>query len=196
MSDLVPIKDQLTEDLQKAKSEGKSRVGRIRQIIREAFAQTAAEVKEGSGEIRTIAKGTVSTLKERLELSPQSSEKNDWQYQFNRMKTSYQDLDQQSTVWYTAKILDWRQRLETRLNNLDSQLAERYGDRYQAFKLRLQPVTNWYFNTRVAAETAGTPSLEQMQTEFGNKVGELGQTFAQKEQEIKQRVKQFLQTRK
>lgn len=196
MSDLVPVQDRVSEDLQKAKIEGKNRVERIRQIIRDAFSQTVTEVKEGSGEIRTIAKGTVSTLKDRLELSPQGTEGIDWQYQFNRVKTSYQNLDQQSTVWYKAKILDLRQRLEARLNSLDGQLAERYSDRYQAFKLRLQPVTTWYFNTRAAAEAADAPSFEQMQTEFGTKIGELGQTFAQKEQQVKQRVKQFLQTRK
>ena len=200
MSDLVPVKvsvkDRLSEDLQRAKTEGKHRVERIRQIIQDAFSQTFAEVKEGSGEVRTIARGTVSTLKERLELSPDGSEGIDWQHQFNRAKTNYQQLDQQSSVWYSTRILDLRQRLETRLNQLDGQLAERYGDRYQSFKLRLQPFTTWYVNTRAEAEAAGTPNLEQMQTEFGARMSQLGQTVAQKEQQIKQQVKQFLQTEK
>ena len=196
MSDLIPVKESISEDLQKAKTEGKNRIERISQIIRDAFSQTLVEVKEGSSEVQTIAKGTVSTLKQRLDLAPEGTTEIDWQHQLNRAKTSYQNLDQQSSVWHSAKILDLRQRLETRLNSLDGQLSERYGDRYQTFKLRLQPLTNWYFNTRAAAEAAGTPSVEQMQTEVGIKVGELGQSFAQTEQQIKQRVKQLWQTRK
>lgn len=63
------IKDQVATDLQKAKAEGNVRVERIRDIVKNAVAQAIAEIKEGSGEIRVIAKdavfGVVDVAKEK-----------------------------------------------------------------------------------------------------------------------------------
>ena len=56
------IKDQITADLQKAKSEGKMRTDRIQGIVRDAFSQTIAEVKEGSGEIGSTVKQAFSKI--------------------------------------------------------------------------------------------------------------------------------------
>jgi polyhydroxyalkanoate synthesis regulator phasin len=64
-----PIKTKITEDLQKAREEGKLRADRIREIVQSAVSQTSSEFKEGSGEIREIVKEAVftviDTLKER-----------------------------------------------------------------------------------------------------------------------------------
>lgn len=55
------LKTKLTDDLQKAKEEGKLRTERIREIVQAAVFQTTSELKEGSGEIRSIVKETIST---------------------------------------------------------------------------------------------------------------------------------------
>lgn len=62
----TPLKTQITEDLQKAKEEGKLRSERIREIVKSAVAQASSEVKEGSGEIRVLVKEAVSTVIENL----------------------------------------------------------------------------------------------------------------------------------
>ncbi len=61
-----PLKTQITEDLEKAKSEGKLRSERIREIVQVAVSQATSELKEGSGEIRSIVKDAVSTVVENL----------------------------------------------------------------------------------------------------------------------------------
>jgi chromosome segregation ATPase len=61
-----PLKTQITEDLEKAKSEGKLRADRIREIVQSAVSQATSEVKEGSGEIRSIVKEAVSTVIDNL----------------------------------------------------------------------------------------------------------------------------------
>lgn len=61
-----PIKTQITEELQKAKEEGKVRSERIREIVKAAVSQSTSELKEGSGEIRHIIKEAVSTVIDNL----------------------------------------------------------------------------------------------------------------------------------
>ena len=61
-----PIKTQITEELQKAKEEGKVRSERIREIVKAAVSQATDELKEGSGEIRLIIKEAVSTVIDNL----------------------------------------------------------------------------------------------------------------------------------
>ena len=56
------IKTKITDDLQKAKQEGKLRTERIREIVQAAVSQTSSEFKEGSGEIREIVKEAISTI--------------------------------------------------------------------------------------------------------------------------------------
>lgn len=60
MSNLV--KDKITTNLDKAKSQGKIRAEHIREIVKDAVAQTVAELKEGSSEISLIVKDAISTV--------------------------------------------------------------------------------------------------------------------------------------
>ncbi|HEY9844603.1 MAG TPA: hypothetical protein V6D03_00230, partial [Candidatus Caenarcaniphilales bacterium] len=63
------IKEQITNDLQKAKETGQLRTERVREIVRSAVAQVGSEFKTGSGEIRSIVKdavlGAIAGLRER-----------------------------------------------------------------------------------------------------------------------------------
>lgn len=58
------VKDRISTDLQKAKSEGTLRAERIRDIVKAAVAQTVAEFKEGSQEIRSVVQDAISAVVE------------------------------------------------------------------------------------------------------------------------------------
>ncbi len=60
MSNLV--KQKITTNLDRAKSQGKIRTEHIREIVKDAVSQTVAELKEGSDEIGLIAKEAISTV--------------------------------------------------------------------------------------------------------------------------------------
>jgi hypothetical protein len=61
-----PMKDRISSDLQKAKSEGGVRADRIREIVRIAVSQSVAEIKAGSSEIGSIAKDAIATVIDNL----------------------------------------------------------------------------------------------------------------------------------
>ncbi|MBF2000177.1 MAG: hypothetical protein IGS38_05615 [Synechococcales cyanobacterium M58_A2018_015] len=57
-------KDQLTADLEKAKAVGSARLERVRDILRDAISQVMVEVKAGTGELRSIAQESASTMQQ------------------------------------------------------------------------------------------------------------------------------------
>jgi hypothetical protein len=59
--------EQIKADLRKAQQEGHLRSERIREIVRTAIAQSATELKQGSGEIRSIVKGTLAAVLESIQ---------------------------------------------------------------------------------------------------------------------------------
>jgi hypothetical protein len=61
------VKDRISTDLQRAKSEGSLRSERIRQIVKSAITQAIAELKEGSVEIRTVAQDAFSAVLENVQ---------------------------------------------------------------------------------------------------------------------------------
>lgn len=67
------FKEQITTGLQKAKNVGGSRAERVRKIFQDAWSQTASEFKEGTGELRSIAKDSTTTLIQTLTEKPQNS---------------------------------------------------------------------------------------------------------------------------
>lgn len=60
------IKEQISADLAKAKTEGSLRSDRIRNIFKQAIAAAVGEVKVGGSEIRHIARDAISTAFEQL----------------------------------------------------------------------------------------------------------------------------------
>jgi metal-responsive CopG/Arc/MetJ family transcriptional regulator len=62
------LRDKLLADLDQADREGKVRAERVREIVRDAVSQAAAEVQEGSSEIRTITKDAIATVAEWLQV--------------------------------------------------------------------------------------------------------------------------------
>jgi chromosome segregation ATPase len=56
------MKDRISTDLQKAKSEGTLRAERIRDIVKAAVSQTMSELKEGSVEIRSVVQDAITAV--------------------------------------------------------------------------------------------------------------------------------------
>lgn len=60
------IKERITADLQKARTESGLRAGRIREIVQAAVSQAVVELKGGSSEIRDIAQDAIAAVMENL----------------------------------------------------------------------------------------------------------------------------------
>ena len=191
------VKDQITTDLQKAKSEGKMRAERIQGIVRDAFSQTIAEVKEGSAEMGATVKETFSKVLETRNASDETAEKASSSSAKSMALLAFKALSLRLASRLYKELIGLPHqyaKLKNQAVNLDTNLTERYGDRYFAVKQRLENAAAWYNTTTAQAKTIEPNVLQQRQAEVENKLGEAGATFAKKEQHVKQQLKQLLQT--
>lgn len=197
------IQERLAADLQKAKVEGSVRASRLGAIVKDAATQAITEVKAGSGEIGAIAKETLSTVVANLG-EPEGVPATETTPQTNRFKvllfklfqTMKARLSQQFQKEYT-EVQQQVTQLKDRAANLDTNLTDRYGDRYTAAKQRLEDTGTsagtWYANTRVEAEAQGIDPLQQQQAQVDIKAAEAGTFVARKEQQFRQQLKGLLQ---
>jgi hypothetical protein len=81
--------------------------------------------------------------------------------------------------------------LKSQLLNLDEKLATRYGDRYAEVKQQWENLKTWYDQKKTEADATGTIPLHQKQAEIEDNFGEFGSVVAQKEQQVKQRIKEL-----
>jgi hypothetical protein len=172
------LKDRLKTDLQTIKAEGGTRTSRIREIIQSAATQSMTELKEGIGEIRTTASQSISTVAQTL---------NDAETSESSESPSF------STV---LKGIGTRlvNQLRSQLVNLDVKLTTQYGNRYETVKQRLGLFQAWYDQTKEKAEASGTDPVQQKQAEIELKIANQGTLVARKEQQIRQQVKEYLNT--
>lgn len=171
-------KDRIKENLEKAKVEGTNRAGRIREILQSAFSQTLTEVKEGSGEIRSIATQSIAVVIETI--NPQ----------FSTADPSEKSVKAQVLTLFQAI----RNRLTEQWQTLNTNLTTQYGDRYEAVKQRWNKMVIWYNNARANSETPLSDQLQQRQAVLEEKIGNAGVSIAQKEQQIRDRVRTLFQT--
>lgn len=245
-----PVKEQLAADFEKAKSASSVRFERIRQIFQAAFAQTVTELKQGTGEIGSIAKDSTSTLTENLknaqkpapqEVVPVEVEIQDEQAEApivadpvtevvaqpamaeevvieisspasqqtestpEGLLDSLKALTQQMVRSLKegeayATLQQQLTKLREQMLVLDGKLSDRYGERYerakQDFKQDVENTKAWYTDMKADANASGVNVLESKQAEIATKMGEAGATIAQKEQKIKQLLKELWQTAK
>jgi len=239
------IRERISEDLQKAKSEGGLRADRIKAIVKAAVVQAIAEVKEGSGEIGTIARDAIATVADDVKGKGQEaaeslrasvegavegiSEKRretiaqtqaqvdvlqgeiveqEQQLQsdiegalvkIEEASTQHEGTDFQAVI--AAVIANLRDsetfasmqaqyaKLKAKLAVLDANLAARYGERYEDVRKHLDNARVWYEDARTKMEQEGEAPVQQKQGEFEQKLSELGVALAQKETQIKERLK-------
>jgi hypothetical protein len=174
------LKDRLRLDLQSIKTEGSTRTVRIRQIVQTAAADAIVELKASVGEIRRIAGHSAHGVAQTL------------------------SSDETPTTASVVKGIRSRlaDRIKSQLVRLDAMLTTRYGvafgtrlrDCYSLFKQRLGLFRVWYENSRANAEAIGIDPLQQKQTEIELKIADQGTAVARKEQQIRQQVKELLDT--
>ncbi|HEY9598224.1 MAG TPA: hypothetical protein V6D33_11200 [Cyanophyceae cyanobacterium] len=194
-----PVKESISVELQKAKSEGKTRTERIQGIVRDAFSQILAEVKEGSGEIKLIVKDAVSENLEQVnpvdEKKEETADKTSSIHAKSLLLAIFKIVKSRLVTSIHQSYTEWPNqyaKLKDKAVDLDVKLAERYGDRYAAVKQRLEKGATWYKEATVQAKATETTVLEQKQAEFETKLSEAGATVAQKEQQVKQQLKELL----
>lgn len=181
-------------EIQKVQPEEKIQEKRIQDIVQNAFSQTFAELKEGSGEIRGIVKKSLSEIleivKETDEVREGTPEKAPSTNSKSVIVAVFKAIKNQLLTGLHPKYAE----LKNQAVNLDTNLTERYGDRYIPVKQRLEKAVVWYNTALAQAKTMEPNALQQRQAEFENKLGEAGTTVAQKERHIKQQLKVLLQT--
>jgi 7-cyano-7-deazaguanine synthase in queuosine biosynthesis len=118
-----PVKEKITTNLEKAKGEGKIRSENIREIVKDAVAQTVAELKEGSNEIRLIVKDAISTVISDLKGSgKETTEKITASIEGAITGSTYQR--QQAIAQRQAKLLEIQALLDQEQLELDQEISD------------------------------------------------------------------------
>ncbi|NJR50145.1 MAG: hypothetical protein HC780_11810 [Leptolyngbyaceae cyanobacterium CSU_1_3] len=194
------IKDHLATNLQKVRAAGGTRLTRIGGTFRDAAAQAIAEFKEGSGEVRVIAKDTLSTIVENLNETNQTKpQANDYEAQEINSEANSQGASATNTKTLIVTLFNTLKnrasvQFQSQMIKLDAKLLERYGDRYTTLKQRVGTFVTSYNAAKANAEATGTDPLQQKQVELEDKVGQAGASVARTEQQIRQQLKDLLQT--
>lgn len=128
-----------------------------------ALVAIATEAKQSSTEVHTLIEKIIATLRESK--------------QFTIVQEQYAKLRSQLAV-------------------LDERLAERYGDRYDQVKHQLEKYWEnakvWYEKNRTEVAAGKADPVAKTQVELGEKFAQAGSFVANKEQEIKAKIKDTL----
>jgi DNA anti-recombination protein RmuC len=182
MSDAT--KNRVTDNLQQLKSKGGSRLARIRNILKAAASQTVAEVKQGSGELREIATGTFSAV------TQNSAESNTQDPVTSEDLTLRQALQKMSVAFRDKFFAQFKHQAR----RIDSELAGRYGTQYRTARERLENASEQYRQAVETARASGSDPLQQRQERIDETASVAGASIAQKEHQLKQRLKSILRT--
>jgi ABC-type transporter Mla subunit MlaD len=128
-----------------------------------ALVAIATEASQSSADVKTILEKIVSTVRE---------------------SKQFATLQEQYT------------RLRSQLVGLDERLAEKYGDRYAQIKHQLEKywdnTKTWYEENRTEVEAGKSDPVAKAQDGLGEKFAQAGSFVAQKEREIKSKIKDAL----
>jgi hypothetical protein len=183
------LKTQIADQVAAAKSTGSTRASRIQAILKTAVSETVGEVKAGSQDFQAIAQDSFSTVVENFAEQPVAPEATLKQ----RLKAALLGLVKQFKFQAQSQAST---KVKQQWSELDAELHQRFGDRYQ--NLRSKAVENtkayvdnipgWNDNRR----TQGQTPLEQHQLQLEVVVGDLGSRVAKQETSLRQQLKQFL----
>jgi hypothetical protein len=196
------IKANLTENLQKAKATSGTRVARVGEIFKDAATQTVAEFKAGKTEMSEIAQDTIATVAATLKSSvpgveANPAEPNATEASQNGFTRLWQSLRQRLVnAWQRRSVIfeQYSAQWKTQRDHLDTKLTEEYGDRYTQTKQHVNTVVTAYSQARENNETPIADVLHQKQSDLETKLGEVGAQVAKTEHQIRQNLKNILQT--
>lgn len=173
---------QVSSNLQQMTAQSRTRLTRIRAILQEAAAQTFTEVKEGSGELRTM---TAEALKNAIA---------------QRHEADTVSTTGSPTPQVQSAIADFltaiRQRFQLQLAAADEKLTQRYGERYRMAQQRVRDTAQHYQEAIATAQAEGTDVVQPKQVQLERNASSVGVWFAQTEQKVKLRLRSLLQTAK
>lgn len=183
------IRDRFATNLKQAKVTGTKRASSIQKIIKEAALQTFAELKEGSSELGETAKDTLSSAasewKSRRDLEPVASEGTE-AYSVDKPARALSSLVQK------IKNQSSPEQIKERLANLDANLSNRYGQRYEEISQKRRDVLDWYNRTLATSEAEGSNFVQDRQDSLTQKASSVGASVARQEQKIKQYLRTIL----
>jgi len=84
-------------------------------------------------------------------------------------------------------------KLKAQLATLDEKLQDRYGNRYVEVKDQWENAKVWYKNTKAEADANGTIPLHEKESKIEGNLGNLGETVARKEHEVKEQLTDIIQ---
>jgi hypothetical protein len=182
------IQDRLKTDWQKAKATSSSRLERVRNIIQVAATEAVTEVKVGSGELGAIAQDSLTNVV------------SNWQLGLSQSSSSGEP-DATAPTTLKSRLLAvltklkeqiW-QRIQPRVVDLNENLTNRYGDRYETLKHQVETVKTKYVDARAKGEMPIAEAVQHQQTKLETRAAAAGEAAARQEQQIRQRVKDFVQ---
>lgn len=143
------------------KTESGTRSQRIGKILKDAFTQTSAELKEGYTIVRPLAAEMSATVAADLkEKRHQAS---------NQFKEAWGEEADPTPTWKrwqrvlkavaTAIKKTLAPPLQKQVSRVDTQFTDQYGDSYQSMKQGLRSLKNWYVKSTDAQESKETPPL-------------------------------------
>lgn len=192
-------KERIRVDFQKAKSLERLRAERIQSIIQEAFAKTWAEINNGTGEIRGIVQDNASDIWARLKKIENENDEGAKKTPEHRLKSVViavsKVLKNRLLAYWRQASKDWHYQ-DSPINhevNPDRNGIENQDNRYELWKHRLDKFVAWYSDVKGKSQTRETSVVEQKQTEWENKLGAAGITVAQRERQVKQQLREWMQ---
>lgn len=187
-------------DLKRIKETGSTRLSRIRDILKLALSETLTEVQHGTGEVREILKESVSTNVEPSQALSDSVVVETTATETNPVETpTSPSLASLFLTWLKDKqyssLSERFQDLKVRMDTLDRQLTERYGDRYQLVKDQANNANIWYKETRAKVDAGEEAPGDTFQRRLDDKAQTVGTAIAQREAAIKERLQTMWQAR-
>lgn len=171
MTEVVSGKNRIGAEFEKVKSKERDRAERVQGIVKQAFSQAVAEVKEGTGEIRAIAQDAFTVTVD------------DLKQQGNNLKQNFttpQDGGEADAEKLKGQ-LTW---LGRRLAALDTWLSARFNERFSVLKQRTtEKAQAWY----------GSLS-EEKQAELEGRFTGIKITLIEKQQQIRHQLRTVLQS--
>jgi phage-related protein len=164
------IVEGVSHSRREAITRSETEINQLQAQVREQEEQLNAEIEHTLAEIDTTAKSSSSELRDAIESTV----------------ATLRDSEEM------ALLRKRYAQLQAQLSILKANLAARYGDRYEEMKHHLEDAKVWYGNTRDQADQAGSSAVEQKQVEFERKIGEAGTAIARKEKQVKQILKELL----
>lgn len=150
------VKERIKTELEQAKSESKQRAERIGNILKDAAVMTFGELKEGSSELNTLTRKSLSDLLEELQEGDEANTSVD-AHSFSsdvdedvvseKVALTWKELIVHAITIVRDRKGDWYQQLKDYLRNnasqYDADMTRDYGDRYLKTKSILRKVATW-----------------------------------------------------